>query len=502
MQYKYLVLILCMMVSLSVVSAESFTPQGNITLRNVYNIQNATSITIANGTVKANSSGFFGWLNWSWLQNIPNFGNIYVPYQGANQTVNLNNQSLIIQNTKGANVTLNNFVEHTQEMMTDTLLDKSRSTLTATDGILNYTLIAFYGCGQFNFGGVLYPISGSPCVTNATVSLLNGSNILPKTNYVYWELVGEVPTMKTAESPGATGTIEVAEFKVGKVTGSTYNIYSYSRARSEVDTFVNRVLMRFEDMGALYKSGLTITTPNTKQITIGSGYFYNGIFQMFTDITLNSSNATQGGFYWINSTGNYLNASSYDGATFNQYQTGETVTNNRYLNVVWGIVPTSTTGGGANATIPKLVAIIQSKPATEYNTAALAEQDLYSMTNFYPSDVQVKEVFVPVARQVILRTTGGGGAGTAQTLSNGLTYIDIRGRTTSSGGAPTPTTSDHATLTNLDYTNSGHTGFVPYTGATENLTLGNYNISAGNLYTFAGGGYIRDNGTAIIIGHS
>ena len=55
----------------SFISAADFTPQGNITLRNTYNIQNATSITIGNGTVHINPSGFFGWLNWSWLTNIP-----------------------------------------------------------------------------------------------------------------------------------------------------------------------------------------------------------------------------------------------------------------------------------------------------------------------------------------------------------------------------------------------------------------------------------------------
>ena len=394
----------------------------------------------------------------------------FVPYNGATQRVYLNNQTFEIMNTKGANVTLNNFVEHTQEMMTDTLLDKSRLTLSASGGVLNYTLIAFYGCGQFNFGGVLYPSSGTGCVTNATISLLNGTDANPKHNYVYWELVGGIPTMKTAESAGATGTIPVAEFSVGTVSGSTYTIYSYSRSRSEVDTFVNRVLGRFEDMGAAYKSGFTTTTA-TKNIKIATGYFYNGIFQMYTNVSLNSSTD---GFYRINSTGSFISATTFDSNTFNQYQTGESVADNRYINVVWGIVPTSTTTSGTLPTVPKLVAIYQSKPGTEYNSAALAEQDLYEMTNYYPSDAQVKEVFVPIARTIVLYRTGGGGTGTLQAFTDGNLFKDIRGKTTSSGGAPSTSNSNHAVLTNLDYASSGHTGFA---SSTDLTSLGNSTLA-------------------------
>ena len=46
-------------------------------------------------------------------------------------------------------------------------------------------------------------------------------------------------------------------------------------------------------------------------------------------------------------------------------------------------------------------------------------------------------------------------------------------------------------------------GYVPYTGATANLSLGSgNNISLGTQITFGNGGYMKDNGTAVIIGHS
>jgi len=128
------------------------------------------------------------------------------------------------------------------------------------------------------------------------------------------------------------------------------------------------------------------------------------------------------------------------------------------------------------------VAVLQSKPGTEYNSASLAEQDLFSMTNYYPSNPEIKNVFVPVAKQVILFRTGGGGTGTAQTLSNGQLFIDLRGKTTSSGGAPTPTSSDHATLSNLDYANSGHTGFIASTSE-GNLNVNNSNTVTNGVYT-------------------
>jgi hypothetical protein len=335
-----------------------------------------------------------------------------------------------INDTLGRVTNVNNLIQHLEDFSSNTLLDKSRGSLSCVGGVLNYTLYAIDGVGDWNFNGTIYAGPGVS-VANATIILTCGTNITPKVNQIYWELVGNVPILKVSESQ-PTGVIHTAEFLVGSCSGSSYTIYSYSRHRDEIDSFIKRTIDRIQSSGTLYVSGFGITTPTTKQINIGSGDFFTGIFEMYTNVSLNSSLE---GFYIINSTGNFNSYTSFDGATFNQYQTGETITDNRYINVVWGIVPTTTTSSKTIPTIPKLVAIVQSKPATEYNSIALAEQDTYGTTNYYPTNNLVKEVFVPIARTVVLRRTGGGGTGTLQTLSNGKLFRNIAGGVSSSGAA-------------------------------------------------------------------
>ena len=106
---------MCIILLAVIVIATDFTPQGDINLRGLYAIKNATDIAAGNGTVHMNSTGFFGWLNWSWLTNLPSYvkdwdyklnasdqryndtsyvASNYVPYLGANRTIYLNNQTI------------------------------------------------------------------------------------------------------------------------------------------------------------------------------------------------------------------------------------------------------------------------------------------------------------------------------------------------------------------------------------------------------------------------
>ena len=417
-----------------------------------------------------------------------------VPYTGADKTVYLNNQSLIIQNTKGNNVTLNNFVEHTQEMMTDTLLDKSRSTISIVNGVVNFTLFAVYGCGQFNFGGVLYPTSGNPCVANATITLLNGSAQNPKTNYIHWYLNAGVPTMTTTESYPAYEHIDVGTFVIGNTSGTTANIYSYSRNRYEVDTLVKRVIERFEESGTLYVSGLE-PNANTSNVNITTGEFFNGIFEMSTT---NIVQLRQNGFYYINGTGNFVEANSL--ASFTQYANGVAFAGgaNERVNIIWGIVPINTTGG-TGPTQARLVAVLPTYQGTgnEYTSVSSAITDNFDTANYFPPNSEIKAVFTPVMRTILRPSTD-----LFEPFVTGRYYQDIRGKVTNGGSSASSSSSNHAVLDNLDYASSGHTGFVPVTGIATNVNLGVYNISAGNQYSFAGGGYIYSNSTTLVLGHT
>ena len=386
-----------------------------------------TNTSSFNSTQMDYSGGYINILE-SWVRSLfytkSELYNLFVPYLGANKSIYLNNQTLEIMNTKGANVTLNNFVEHTQELMTDTLLDKSRSTLSCSGGVLNYTLIAVNGCGQFNYNGTLYPTSGSPCVQNATISLTCGTDITPIANYIYWELVGGVSTMKTASTYPSSNHIDVATFIVGACSGSSYTIYSYSRNRYEVDTFIKRVIERFEESGALYVDGF-VPGVNTTTINITSGgSFFNGIFEMTSTNFLPGNN-----FYYINSTGNFVQANSL--ATFTQYADGSAMTGaNLRVNIVWGVVPINTTGG-VGPTQMRLVAVLPNAPTAAYNDVNSAIADIYDTTNYYPPNSDVKQVFVPIARTIVRPNTD-----LFEPFSTGKYFKDIRGQVTGGGSAP------------------------------------------------------------------
>ena len=358
-----------------------------------------------------------------------------------------------INSSKGQMVHLDNFVVHTQEMMTDTLLDKSIGTLSCVGGELNYTLYAFHGQGQFNFGGVLYPSDHT--VDNATITLTCGTDITPVINYIYWELVGGVPTMKTAAVYPAGEHIDVATFIVGACSGTSYTIYSYSRNRYEVDSFIKRVIHRFENSGTLYVSGF-IPAANTTQLNVTSGgEFMNGIFEM------TSTNAIKltDGFNWINSTANFKSATDLSG--FTQYNNGVAFSGgpNERVNVIWGLVPINTTGG-TGPTQMRLYAVVANEPTVKYNTVAEAIADIYNTAVYYPPNAEVKNVFVPIARTILRPSTD-----TFEVFSSGLYFQDLRGMVTSGGGAGTTVDTSVFLL---------KTGTTPLTG---NWNVGNFSIT-------------------------
>jgi hypothetical protein len=359
-----------------------------------------------------------------------------------------------INDTLGRAANMGNLLLHLEEMSTDTLLDKSRSTLSCTGGVLNYTLIALDGVGDWNFNATIYAGPGVS-VANATVSLTCGTDITPITNYVYFELVANVPTLKTASTYPSTNHIDVATFVVGDCSGSSYTIYAYSRNRYEVDSFVKRVIERFEESGTLYVSGFT-PYANTTSINVTSGgEFFNGIFEM----TSTNIVSVPQGFYYINSTGNFVQATSL--SAFTQYADGTAMTGaNLRVNIIWGLVPINTTGG-VGPTQMRLVAVLPNVPTAAYSNVNDAIADIYETANFFPPNAEVKNVFVPIARTIVRPNTD-----VFEPFSTGKYYQDIRGKVTSGGSAAT---------------SSDLTGLVPYTGATTNVDLGIYNITAGSV---------------------
>lgn len=330
---------------------------------------------------------------------------------------------IIFYDERGHIDSLANMSRHYNEMSTDTLLDKSQSTLSCSGGVLTYTLIAVYGHGGWNFKGVVYPIN----VSSASVSLIPGTDSVPVANYVYVKLVNNVPTLSVSSiDPSGDNCIMVAEFIVGAVSGSSYTLYGYNRARTEVDSFVKRVIGRFENSGSLYESG-SLPTVNTTAISVASGgKWYQGIFEMTAANTVVAPTS----FYYMFNNGTYVQATSL--ASMYWYADGTLLGSNERQNIVWGIVPTTTTASGTLPTTVKLVAVLQSKPSSVYISAATAEQDVYEATNYYPPDAQLKEVFVPIARTILRPSTS-----LFEVFGSGAYYKDLRGKVTSGGSAPT-----------------------------------------------------------------
>jgi hypothetical protein len=331
---------------------------------------------------------------------------------------------------------------HMNEMQTDTLLDKSRSTLSCTGGVLTYTLIAIFGNGTFNFNGIPYPVEAD----SVSIALTAGTDAAPQINYVNFHLVGNTPTLRVSTTYPTDVHIDVATWLVGTVSGSSYTIYAYDRNRYETESLVKRIIERFEKSGTLYSSGGVPTVAQTT-LSIASGCeFFNGIFEM------TSANTTTLAGFTIIKNGAFSAATSIAETLF--YSDGTAVGNHYFANVVWGIVPTTTTAGGTVAVTVKLYAILQTKPTAEY-TLAQARQDLYEATNYYPSNSAVKNVFVPICRTIVSEDN----PTQFQTFDTGLYHKDVRGKITSGGGAAT------------SYTHPNHTGEVTSVGDGA-LTIG------------------------------
>jgi hypothetical protein len=327
--------------------------------------------------------------------------------------------------SRGHSNRLGHLVRHLSEMSTDVLLDKSRSELSCTGGVLTYTLYAVYGKGTWNFNGVIYPAS----VASAAINLTGGSDAVPKTNYVYFYLLADVPTLAVSVDSEPTGVhIRVATFIVGAVSGSSYTIYSYHRNRREVDTLVNRTINRAILAGTLYDSG-ALPTVNSSSISVASGgKWLSGIFPFTADNTVTAA----GGYYYINSAGQFVQSTSL--ADLNHYANGVAVAAADRVNIVWGIVPITTTAGGTLPVTVRLVAILQSEPTASYSSDTAARQDAYEATNYLPPNSELKKVFVPICRTIVKPNVP-----EFRTFDTGIYWKDLRGRVTSGGGAATGT---------------------------------------------------------------
>lgn len=291
---------------------------------------------------------------------------------------------------------------------------------------------------------------------NDSILLTSGTNLTPITNQIFYITPGS-PVLKKGTTLDQT-VPSVALF----IMGENYT-YASLIGGTTGNNFIRGVYNRFLDQGPLYQSGFDINATSTEL------NFSTGTMKVLLDgIDIIENHSTTDLFIEIISNDSFIQRSGLDG--INEYGTGEAIGNNRYFNLVCGIVVTHDFTG-------RMYCVTEDMPSSEHVTALEAEME-QEQVNFFPSDTIVQKGYIPIARVVLQRA---GGVNTIQTLSTGNLFFDLRGTSLGIGGSPpTPGITSHPDLSNLDAASSGHTGFIFADGSiplTANWNAGEFNLT-------------------------
>lgn len=328
--------------------------------------------------------------------------------------------------------------------------------------------------------------------SSIVLPLIEGTNSTPILNRVYVQKVGGVPQWVVSTTEPTTRYALASRINLG----SDGFVYASLLQEDGTNGIFKKIQRGFRKKGLSYESGLDYNATAT-YLEIGDGKYISGVY----DLSISAINSSDG-IYLIDSSGNYIQYSDLPDLIANaKYSDGSSFGSNKYINIIFGITPYDGTG--------RLYAIIQLKPTNEYNSVLSAYVDAENTLKIYPSDDFLKLNFLPIAR-IIANTN----SYEAQILPNGKYAIDYRGGIAggiSSGGGITEVdpvwSSDKINyftkteILNFNYYNSTDfnindyylksnpfgfynsttldlSNYVSYTGATNNLDLGNYNVTA------------------------
>lgn len=292
-----------------------------------------------------------------------------------------------------------------------------------------------------------------------SISLNSGTDLNPAVNHItYQNPDNPVLTISTSEP-----TVKHAEVSVIYV-GASENVYLFENTISHNEKFIDNTYDTFSDFGGIYLSGLnTLVNTTTMNITDGKVRL-RSIKTTYT----NELNSVTDGFFYINNVGEFINC--VDNTCLTDYEDGTEISNNKDYTIVWGVVPVGDQ--------QRLMVILQSNPGSgkEYVSAIDAEEDILSQANFFPSNVDFKPVFIPIARTIHRRT---GNNDFVEFPTTDELFQDLRGKATvGSGGVPSPPITDHDLFNKLEWFEAGHL----FASIGKFFNIGSYNFTTtGNI---------------------
>lgn len=254
---------------------------------------------------------------------------------------------------------------------------------------------------------------------NDSVVLNTGTDISPTSNYVSYQNESN-PILTVSASEPDVDHADVAKVIVGSTTD---RIYLLDDTTAHGENLVDHLYDTLGDAGAKYRDGLVIDASETN-INISTG----DVRIRLSPITYTNGVDSSKSFFYVNSTGNYLEGTSPD--NFTQYADGSLITSNREFSIVWTVCPKL---NSSQAML--LYAVLPDKPSTEYNSIQQAITDDEGVSNFFPPVTDLKQACVPVARTVHSQS----GTNDFEIVVGTQRFIDVRGEVTlSAGSAPSP----------------------------------------------------------------
>ncbi len=268
-----------------------------------------------------------------------------------------------------------------------------------------------------------------------TIILTEGTNESPILNQVFYtnrdNPVLAKRTTLSEEVPGVAAFVLGANFTYASLIGGTTSA-----------NLVRGIYNRWLDQGAIYKSGFDLNV-STEEINISTGVMKI----LLSKLNINKNHSTSDFFVHVHTDGSFHQHTNLDDCA--TYSTGEPISNNKFFNLVCGIAFTHDEVG-------VMYCQTQDKPDSEHTKSIDAQLDVDFLRIFPPNNL-IKLAYIPIVRVVVKRSAGDN---TIQTLTTGKLFLDLRGTITANAGStPSPSISSHTDLSNLDFSNAGHTGF-------------------------------------------